>query len=135
MTREEAFCEINETQDDYVNQLIQFMNDPTNQSMKTVNFTSPTGTGKTKMMAKLINRFPDGYFIVTSLSKGQLHLQIRNTLTEDCPYGNFDVYGLMDYKINSKLKANEILGRIPSGKLCIWLRDEGHIENSFAAFS
>lgn len=48
MTREEAFREINKTQDDYINQLIQFMNDPTNQSMKTVNFTSPTGTGKTK---------------------------------------------------------------------------------------
>lgn len=130
MTREEAFREINKTQDDYVNQLIQFMNDPTNQSMKTVNFTSPTGTGKTKMMAKLINRFPDNYFIVTSLSKGQLHLQIRKALTEDCPYGNFDVYGLMDYKINSKLKANEILGRIQSGKPCIWLRDEGHIETN-----
>lgn len=81
MTKEEAFREINETQDDYVNQLIQFMNDPTNQSMKTVNFTSPTGTGKTKMMAKLINRFQDSYFIVTSLSKGQLHLQIQNALT------------------------------------------------------
>ena len=130
MTKEEAFREINETQDDYVNQLIQFMNDPTNQSMKTVNFTSPTGTGKTKMMAKLINRFQDSYFIVTSLSKGQLHLQIQNALTEDCPYGNFDVYGLMDYKINSKLKADEILGRIPTGNPCIWLRDEGHIETN-----
>ena len=37
MTKEEAFREINETQDDYVNQLIQFMNDPTNQSMKSLN--------------------------------------------------------------------------------------------------
>lgn len=130
MTREEAFREINKTQDDYINQLIQFMNDPTNQSMKTVNFTSPTGTGKTKMMAKLINRFPDNYFIVTSLSKGQLHLQIRKALIEDCPYRNFNVYGLMDYKINSKLKADEIMGRIPTGKPCIWLRDEGHIETN-----
>lgn len=130
MTREEAFVEINETQDDYINQLIQFMNEPANQAMKVINFTSPTGTGKTKMMAKLINRFPNAYFIVTSLSKGQLHLQIKKALSEDCSQGNFDVYGLMDYKINSLLTGDEILDRIPKGKRCIWLRDEGHIETN-----
>lgn len=130
MTREEAFNEINRTQDDYVNQLVHFMDDPINQSMKTINFTSATGTGKTKMMAKLINKFPDRYFIVTSLSRGHLHLQIRTALQADCPYGNFDVYGLMDYKINSKLTADDIMQQIPSDKECIWLRDEGHVETN-----
>ncbi|MCR5775912.1 MAG: hypothetical protein K6G84_00660, partial [Lachnospiraceae bacterium] len=49
-------------------------------SMKAINFTSPTGTGKTKMMSKLIDRLPEYYYIITTLSKGQLNRQIRDSL-------------------------------------------------------
>ena len=127
MTREEAFIEINKTQDEYIDELIGLINNPDYEVMKSINFTSPTGTGKTKMMSKLINRFPDYYFIITTLSKGQLHLQVKNSLLKDCNQENFYVYGSADYKINSKLQAEDIINQIPKDTKCIWLRDEGHI--------
>lgn len=130
MTRTEAFAEINQIQDSYVDELISIINNPNYAAMKTINFTSPTGTGKTKMMSKLINKFPDYYFIITTLSKGQLHLQIRESLQKDCNQNNFYVYGSADYKINSKLDANDIIGKIPVNTKCIWLRDEGHIKTN-----
>lgn len=130
MTREEAFKEINKTQDDYIDQLIQYMNDPATKALKEINFTSPTGTGKTNMMAKLMNRLSDCYFIVTTLSKGQLKDQVKNSFKENCLYDNYTVYGSQDFKINSILTGQDILSLIPEGKVCIWLRDEGHIHTN-----
>ena len=130
MTREEAFKEINKTQDDYVEQLIQYMNEPATKALKEINFTSPTGTGKTNMMSKLMNRLSDCYFIVTTLSKGQLKDQVKNSFKENCLYDNYTVYGSQDFKINSILTGQDILSLIPEGKVCIWLRDEGHIHTN-----
>lgn len=130
MNKQEAFEEINRTQDEYIDELIALINNPDYEVMKSVNFTSPTGTGKTKMMSKLINRFPDYYFIITTLSRGQLNQQVRADLVEDCEQDNFYVYGSADYRINSKLEANDIIGRIPPNTRCIWLRDEGHIKTN-----
>ena len=130
MTRQEAFDEINQIQDGYVNELIGLINNPDYESMKTINFTSPTGTGKTKMMSKLINALPDYYYVITTLSKGQLHLQVRDSLQKDCKQENFTVYGSADYKINSRLDAEDIISRIPDKTRCIWLRDEGHIRTN-----
>lgn len=130
MNKQEAFEEINRTQDEYIDELIALINNPDYEVMKSVNFTSPTGTGKTKMMSKLINRFPDYYFIITTLSRGQLNHQVRADLVEDCEQDNFYVYGSADYRINSKLEANDIIGRIPPNTRCIWLRDEGHIKTN-----
>ena len=130
MNRLEAFEEINRTQDEYIEELIDLINNPDYKVMKSVNFTSPTGTGKTKMMSKLINHFPEYYFIVTTLSRGQLHFQVRNELSVDCIKDNYYVYGSADYRINSKLEANDIIGRIPPDTPCIWLRDEGHIKTN-----
>ena len=113
MTKEEAFEEINKTQDFYVDELIKLISSPDYSSNKSLNFTSATGTGKTKMMSKLINRLPEYYFIITTLSKGQLHLQIRNSLLKDCNQTNFVVYGSADYRINSVLEAEDIIGAIP----------------------
>ena len=130
MNKQEAFDEINRTQDEYIEELISLITNPDYEVMKAINFTSPTGTGKTKMMSKLINRFSDYYFVVTTLSIGQLHLQVREDLESDCDYDNFYVYGSADYKINSKIDANDIIGRIPPNTRCIWLRDEGHIKTN-----
>ncbi len=130
MTKQEAFDEINQIQDYYVDELVRHMNAPENEMLKTLSLTSATGTGKTKMMAKLINRFPDYYFIVTTLSKGQLNLQVRDNLKKDCLRDNFTVYGSQDYRINSRLEADDIIGRIPVGVRCVWLRDEGHIKTN-----
>ena len=130
MTKQEAFNEINKLQDEYVRDLLGLINSPDYAMMKTIDFTSATGTGKTKMMSKLINLLPDCYFIVTTLSKGQLHLQVHEELAKDCTQDNYYVYGSADYKINSKLDAEDIIGKIPENKKCIWLRDEGHIKTN-----
>lgn len=130
MTREEAFIDINKTQDDYVDQLIKYMDDPATAALKEISFTSPTGTGKTNMMAKLMNRLSDCYFIVTTLSKGQLKAQVQDSFRENCLYDNYTVYGSQDFKVNSILTGQDILSSIPVGKRCIWLRDEGHIHTN-----
>ena len=130
MTKNEAFIEINKLQDEYIDELIRLINSSDYEMIKQINFTSPTGTGKTKMMAKLINKFPDCYFLITTLSKGQLHLQIKESLKNDCKFENFTVYGSADYKINTKLQAKDILEKIPENTKCIWLRDEGHIRTN-----
>ncbi len=130
MTRQEAFEEINKIQDDYVDELISLINSADYDAIKTISFTSPTGTGKTKMMSKLINKLPEYYFVITTLSKGQLNLQISNSLDMDCHQKNYYVYGSADYRINSKLDAYTIINRIPQNTKCIWLRDEGHIRTN-----
>ena len=130
MTKQEAFKEINDTQDYYVNELLNKINSTAEDYMMVINFQSPTGTGKTKMMAKLMNLMPDVFFIVTTLSKGQLDRQIETTLKADCKYNNFAVYGCQKYTVNSKLQANDILSLIPANKQFIWLRDEGHINTN-----
>lgn len=130
MTRQEAFDEINAIQNMYVDKLISLIDNDDYAAIKNIYFTSPTGTGKTKMMSKLINKMGSYYFIVTTLSKGQLHLQISKSLQEDCIQDNYFVYGSLDYRINSKLDAETIIARIPQGKKCIWLRDEGHIKTN-----
>jgi hypothetical protein len=128
--RDAAFREIETLQEEYVNKLIGLINNPEYSALKTINFTSPTGTGKTRMMGKVINKLPDCYFIITTLSKGQLHMQIREMLKSYCPSENYYVYGSADYKINSRLDAKDIIHRIPEGTRCIWLRDEGHIKTN-----
>ena len=130
MTKVEAFAEINRIQDDYINELVELIDSPENKMMKTINFTSATGTGKTKMMSKLINRYPECFFIITTLSKGQLHIQVKKSLSKDCVNNNYIVYGSADYKINSKLEAKDIISKIPLNTRCIWLRDEGHIKTN-----
>ena len=130
MNKQAAFDEINRIQDEYIDELIRIINTPDYANLKAISFTSATGTGKTKMMSKLINKFPDYYFIITTLSKGQLHHQVRNSLMKDCNYRNFTVYGSADYKINSRLDAMGIIKKIPPMTRCIWLRDEGHIKTN-----
>ncbi len=130
MNKKDAFKEINMLQDEYIDELIRIINSPDYKNLKAINFTSATGTGKTKMMSKLINKFSDYFFIITTLSKGQLHLQVRNNLIKDCYKNNFIVYGSADYKINSKLDAESIINKIPLMTKCIWLRDEGHIKTN-----
>ena len=129
-TKDVAFVEINSLQDFYVDELISMIDDPKHKIMKSINFTSATGTGKTRMMCKLVNKLPDYYFIITTLSKGQLHKQVRHELEKNCNYDNFYVYGSADYKTNSKIQANDIISKIPKGVKCIWLRDEGHIKTN-----
>lgn len=130
MTKEQAFKEINETQEFYINELIKAILDSTNDCFKTINFTSPTGTGKTNMMSLLCNKMPEYYFVITTLSKGQLNTQIRTNMKKLVKQDNFVVYGLCDFTANTKLQANEILSRLPKDKKIIWLRDEGHINTN-----
>lgn len=130
MTREEAFRDINETQEFYVDELISALYDKSRDCMKEQNFTSDTGTGKTRMMAMLCNKMKDVFFVITTLSKGHLQEQIRKNLRKDAVYGNFVVYGLCDFTANTKLQADDILERLPKEKKIVWLRDEGHIKTN-----
>lgn len=124
------FQKINKIQDEYIDDLSNIIEDPLWVKMKRVDFKSPTGTGKTKMMSKLINKFPGYYFVITTLSKGGLQKQTRNDLNNDCKQDNWFVYGTADYRINSKLEAEDIINKIPKGMKCIWIRDEGHIRTN-----
>ena len=62
-TKEKEIALINKIQDDYVEQLKdKILSEATDDKvLKEISFTSPTGTGKTNMMAKLINAIPDAY--------------------------------------------------------------------------
>lgn len=130
MTKKEAFKEINETQRFYVGKLVEKINEGDADCLKTINFTSPTGTGKTNMMALLCDSIPEAHFIITTLSRGQLNKQVERNMEKLCKTGNFTVYGLCDYKSNSKMTAKDILSLLPEGKDVIWLRDEGHINTN-----
>ena len=129
MTKQEALKEINETQDFYVSKLVDIINGR-NQAfdeMKEIDFTSPTGTGKTIMVSKLINQMPDYFFVITTLSKGQLRYQIEAKLNELVEKNNYIVFGLNEYTKNTILQKKDFLSILPSNKKIIWIRDEGHI--------
>lgn len=130
MTKADAFKEINDTQEFYINELVDIILDSHSDCLKTINFTSPTGTGKTNMMSLLCNKLPEYYFIITTLSKGQLHTQVKKNMSRLVHQDNFMVYGLCDYTSNTKRTASDILSLLPSDKKIIWLRDEGHINTN-----
>lgn len=134
-TKEQEIALINQTQDEYVNELIQKLKEPTkdDKAMKCINFTSPTGTGKTKMMAKLINSLPNYYFLVTTLSRGGLHYQVAASLRKDCKHNNWTAYGVSSYTKTSLLQDEDILRHIeclPVKTKIVWIRDEGHINSN-----
>ena len=122
---------INKRQNQYVEELVQKIR--SNKKTKELYFTSPTGTGKTHMMAKLIDSLPENFFIVTTLSRGGLHLQIKDKLKVLCEKNNnFKVFGLSDYTKNTnKKKKNEINELINKNKdKIIWIRDEAHVKTN-----
>lgn len=49
MTRKEAFDEINKIQDDYIEELVGIITNSDYAPMKSIDFTSATGTGKSKI--------------------------------------------------------------------------------------
>ena len=130
LTKEQEIALINEKQNYYVDKLIDILYSEESKLIKTINFSSSTGTGKTKMMASLFNKLHDRYFVVTTLSRGQLHKQVTQDIKAFARDDNFFVYGLHDYKSNSKLTADEIIARLPIDKDIVWIRDEGHINTN-----
>ena len=128
-TKAAALKDIDETQSFYVQQLADLLTEDGARfgELKEIDFTSPTGTGKTIMVAKLINLLPQFFFVVTTLSRGQLKIQIERKLAENVTNGNFIVYGLNDFTRNTRLQEKEINSSIDWEKKVIWIRDEGHI--------
>lgn len=129
MNKKEALKEINDTQDFYVEKLTNIIlgADKRFDNLNEIDFTSPTGTGKTVMVAKLINSLPDHFFFITSLSKGQLRYQIETSIRKMCKGNNYVVFGLNDFTKNTILQKDGILKLLPDDKTVIWIRDEGHI--------
>lgn len=129
MTKKEALFEINETQDFYVSKLRDIVLGIDNrfENLKEIDFTSPTGTGKTVMVAKLMNQLPSFFFVITSLSKGQLRQQVENKIKLLSTQNNFIVFGSNEYTKNTILQEADIIRSIPDDKKVIWIRDEGHI--------
>lgn len=76
-----------------------------------VTFKSPTGSGKTHMMADLMNRIlsknEDVVFIVSTLSKGNLGLQNYEKFVEYQSHGEFPL--LKPYIINTSVSNEESL--------------------------
>ena len=125
-TKLEEVKYINSIQNQYVDELIALIEAEENNIFKEANLTSPTGTGKTEMIAKLINRKPEWFFLVTTISHGQLHKQVQAKLAEKCRNGNYQVYGVSSFTKASLLREEDILACLPPERKIIWLRDEGH---------
>lgn len=124
--KQEELEYINQLQDTYIAELAKIITNTDNNIFKETNLTSPTGTGKTKMMIKLINSHPEWFFVITTPSHGQLHKQIEKNIKRECKAGNFQVYGVSSLTTTSKLKADDVLHALPKNKPVVWLRDEGH---------
>lgn len=127
MTHEECLNQINDRQDYYVNEMYKKLCDKNQDMYREITLESPTGTGKTHMIAKLINKLPDYYFIITSPSRSSLDEQTRDKLNKLCLYGNFIVYGDRQLTKVSKLTTADIINNLPSNKSLIWVRDESHL--------
>lgn len=134
-TKQKELDLINSLQDEYINELIDKIDSQElhDKAMKYINFTSPTGTGKTIMMCKLVQKRPNDFFIITSLSRGHLYKQIESSIYARCNSRNVRVYGASSFTKVSHLSDDNILHDItsfmqqcPDAHL-YWLRDEGHI--------
>lgn len=134
MTKQEWINIINKRQDYYVEQLSTFI--LCNSLKKDIGFNSPTGTGKTIMVAKLMNKFNENeyFFLITTLSKGGLNKQVNHVLATLYNKTNFIVYGTNEFTKVTKLQSQEILKKIPCNKKLIWIRDEAHIKTNRWSF-
>ena len=98
--------EVIDLHDDAVSSLIEKIREKDN-----VTFKSPTGSGKTHMMADLMNRIlserDDIVFIVSTLSKGNLGQQNYEKFVEYQQHGDFPM--LKPYIISTSLSGEESL--------------------------
>src|SRR5690554_6303039 len=88
-----------------VNEIVELFND---DSKTEITFKSPTGSGKTYMMADFMNSVmkPNIVFIVSSLSKGQLAEQNHEKFVS---YSINDFKNFNPYLINSETAVEEKL--------------------------
>ena len=130
MTKKEWLEIITKRQMMYANQLACILKEESVK--KTINFNSPTGTGKTVMIAMLVNSLANSnfFFLITTLSRGGLNKQVESSLSKMIKGVNYFVFGVSSFTSNTKLQAKDILNKIPSDKKLIWIRDEGHIKSN-----
>jgi superfamily II DNA or RNA helicase len=70
--------------------------------------TSPTGSGKSYMMYKIISKCPNKFFVVTTLSKSELPKQLNDAFKRyhklyGTSFSNYDIIG------NSMINASTTL--------------------------
>ncbi len=100
--------EVIDLQNDAVQQLVALT---LKNKQKEITFKSPTGSGKTHMMADMMNRIIKAdnnvIFLVSALSKGDLAKQNFEKFTEYSLNGNFP--NLSSYLISSETSSEERL--------------------------
>lgn len=138
MTKNKQLKLIEERQNEYVDLLIKLINDRKNNPNKELNFQSQTGTGKSIMIAKLINKLPNLFFIITTLSRGNLKSQLQDSFEAFLHKDNYVLFASQDLTKNTILQANDFIKEIKETNInhnpIIWIRDEGHIAtNNFSA--
>ena len=117
---------INSRQDEYVEQVKHFLCD-NSSPMKEVTLCSKTGTGKTMMLSKLVNKMQDHFFLITTLSRGGLNKQVEESLHKNCTGDNWVVYGDRQFTKNTTIQEEDIRKSIPKNVPVVWVRDESHI--------
>lgn len=135
---------INQRQAYYVTQLVDLVKDRLERSVnvsREINFTSDTGTGKTRMMSmfidKMISYYPNLVIMISSLSRGGLKTQVHTQLIAHCQatsssrvrfYGDAEVktYGTRKTIAEEVTTLTQIGGEREGKKLLLWIRDEGH---------
>lgn len=124
--REQEMRLINSRQDEYVEQVKELLCD-NSSPMKEVTLCSKTGTGKTIMLSKLVNKMQDYFFLITTLSRGGLNKQVEESLRKNCIGNNWVVYGDRQFTKNTIIQEEDIRNAIPENVPVVWVRDESHI--------
>ena len=132
-TKEKEINLINSLQDNYVKELIKRIEKE--QELEAINFTSPTGTGKSVMMKKLISsEWGKNYcFLITTLSRGGLHHQLRSSIGEEILASNCIIHGDKDLTAKTIFREEDLyleIEEMSKGRPLIWIKDEAHIEQN-----
>lgn len=124
---------INNIQNECIQRIINLYRQDT--ATEAIHITSATGTGKTKMIGKLLNTDwgRKYFFLITTLSRGGLNKQIEKSLKEDCLYNNFIVHGTSEMTATTIFQPQDLFNELKEkaqGKPIIWIRDEAHIASN-----
>lgn len=125
---EESVRELNQQQDKYVNQIVDRIHNVINGNIisSDIQIAAKTGSGKTKIIHKLVDKLPNFFFYCTTLSTGSLAKDLSKELLA-CP--NCEVRGLSSITKATKTFTKEIETQFikkmkAEYDYVVWIRDE-----------